>query len=221
MATKKDIEKILRKAEGKKAVKKAVKKKAAKKKKKESAKTWPSGIPKATKKQANATKKRNQASLERMAAAERARLGGRSFVEYDHNPSKLRIVHRSPNGGRVWRDAEWGQYRYAPAGVGPRGVRGDDVNVGFSDDLQDAIASLAETERRGVRRENPRNEYLIWFPPLMTDQGTMPGHYDVVSDLRDVRMAEKFGGIHVSHDAGAWAEYDRERREGYYDGFTD
>jgi hypothetical protein len=35
--------------------------------------------------------------------------GTRRYAKgYEDNPSKLRIVHRSPNGGRVWRDGEWG-----------------------------------------------------------------------------------------------------------------
>lgn len=220
MATKKDIEKILRKAEGKKAVKKKAvkkKKKAVNKNASKTAMKRPTADGKV-----NIPKDNSGKSLRRsIRLIELEQKQARESRGYSENPSKLRIVHRSPNGGRVWRDAEWGQYRYAPAGVGPRGVRGDDVNVGFSDDLQDAIASLAETERRGVRRENPRNEYLIWFPPLMTDQGTMPGHYDVVYDLRDVRMAQKFGGINVSHDEGAWAEYDYEARPRGYAGFDD
>lgn len=75
----------------------------------------------------------------------------------EDNP--LRIVHRSAHGGKVWRDPEHNEYRYAPAGVGPHGHRGDDVNVGFTDDLQDAIASLDATERRmsGQHLPNPNS----------------------------------------------------------------
>lgn len=75
----------------------------------------------------------------------------------EDNP--LRIVHRSPLGGKVWRDPEHNEYRYAPAGVGPHGHRGDDVNVGFTNDLQDAIASLDATERHmsGERLPNPNS----------------------------------------------------------------
>jgi len=60
----------------------------------------------------------------------------------------LRLVHTTPLGGHVWKDTMLGEYRFAPAGVGKRGNNGDDVNVGFSDSLEDAIASLEYTERR-------------------------------------------------------------------------
>lgn len=68
----------------------------------------------------------------------------------------LRLVHTTPLGGHVWKDTTLGEYRFAPAGVGKRGNNGDDVNVGFAESLEDAIASLEFTERRmGGRSQNP------------------------------------------------------------------
>lgn len=134
----------------------------------------------------------------------------------EDNP--LRIVHRSPLGGKVWRDPEHNEYRYAPAGVGPRGHRGDDVNVGFTDDLQDAIASLDATERRMTgRQKNPKQyqEWLFWMPGYETREGYVPGMYIHITSENERQSALKYGGIDVSHDAGAWRAYDRQIDDDY------
>jgi hypothetical protein len=74
---------------------------------------------------------------------------------------------------------------------------------------------LAETERRGVRRENPRHEYLYWLPGVDTEYGYMPGNYEIAFSEAQRRGLEKFGGVDVSDDPKAWQEYDRLIQEAY------
>ena len=160
-------------------------------------------------------KKRKNAEMKRRKKKAMAKKKKNKQARED-NP--LRIVHRSPLGGKVWRDPEHNEYRYAPAGVGPRGHRGDDVNVGFTDDLQDAIASLDATERRMTgRQKNPKQyqEWLFWMPGYETREGYVPGMYIHITSENERQSALKYGGIDVSHDAGAWRAYDRQIDDDY------
>lgn len=59
-----------------------------------------------------------------------------------------------------------------------------------------------------------KNECLVYFPATETGIGIMPAHYIVVSEC-ELELALAHGGRDVSHDMGAWAEYDREQNEEY------
>lgn len=57
-----------------------------------------------------------------------------------------------------------------------------------------------------------REEFLIYFRPLETEQGTAPGYYEIANSRADAAAAVRYGGRDVTESPEDWQEFERQNR---------